>query len=169
MPVTNVRSGWDEGKLVFRDRASADPILELDGPAKVVVSPVHPTVHHTRQRFTTAQVNAGATILPAIPGYKYRMVDASLIAIGGSASGADSVDIIGTLSSPRKLMAGLEAGLTENTLLRAGAATNGVILAAGASFTANDANTAITIGKSGSNLATATHVDVLLSYAIEPA
>lgn len=127
-------------------------------------------VYQARQRFTAAEVNAGATMLAALPGFKYRVVDAALIAIGGNAATADSVDILGTQAeSGVKLMAGLVAGLTRSTLLRAGAATNGVILADGASFTACDANTAITVGKTGGSLATATHVDVLLSYAIDAA
>jgi hypothetical protein len=58
------------------------------------------------------------------------------------------------------------AGLTQNTLLRAGAA-NATILAGGASFVSNDVNTAITIGKTGGTLATSTHIDVLLTYVIE--
>jgi hypothetical protein len=40
-------------------------------------------------------------------------------------------------------------------------------LADGASLTALDANTAVTIGKTGGTLATATHVDVLLDYTAE--
>jgi hypothetical protein len=43
------------------------------------------------------------------------------------------------------------------------------VLAAGASFVANDAGSAITIGKTGGTLATATHVDVILNYVIEAA
>lgn len=131
--------------------------------------PVAGVARVLRTRATTAQVNAGLTLLPAVPGRKYRIHDVALIAIGGNAATATSVDILGTQSdSSVKLMAGLVAGLTQNTLLRAGAATNGVILAAGASFVANDVNTAITIGKTGSDLATATHIDVLLTYSIEP-
>jgi hypothetical protein len=122
-----------------------------------------------RKRFTAAEVNAGAEILPAIEGYKYRMQDCAMIAIGGNAATATTVDVLGTLSSSsRKLVANAVAGLTRSTVLRAGA-TNSTVLADGASFTANDANTAITIGKTDSNLATATHIDVLLSYAIEAA
>jgi hypothetical protein len=122
-----------------------------------------------RTRVTTAQVNSGATLLPALPGLKYRVQDMALIAIGGAAATATSVDIIATQSaSGVNLLAAAVAGLTQNTLLRAGA-TNAAILAAGASFVANDANTAITIGKTGSSLATATHIDVLLTYTIENA
>jgi hypothetical protein len=121
-----------------------------------------------RARFTAAQVNAGATILTALPGLKYRVHDISLIAEGGNAATATSVDVLGTQSaSSVKLMDGRVAGLTQNTLLRAGTATNGLILAAGASFAPCDANTAITIGKTGSDLATATHIHVLLTYDIE--
>lgn len=116
--------------------------------------------------FTTAQVNAGATILAAIPNVKYRIHDVAMIAVGGGASGATTVDVLGTQSaSSVKLMASAVAGLTQNTLLRAGA-TNGAILAAGASFDACDVNTAVTIGKTGSDLATATSVQVLLTYEL---
>jgi hypothetical protein len=64
-----------------------------------------------------------------------------------------------------KLLAAAVAGLTQSTVLRAGA-TNAAVLADGASFVANDTNTAISINKTGSNMATATHVDVLLTYEI---
>lgn len=120
-----------------------------------------------RTRVTTAQVNAGHTLLPAMTGLKYRVHDMALIAIGGNAATATSVDILATQSaSSVKLLAAAVAGLTQNTLLRAGA-TNAAILAGGASFIANDTNTAITIGKTNSDLATATHIDVLLTYSIE--
>lgn len=115
---------------------------------------------------TTAQVNAGLTLLPAVAGVKYRIHDMALIAIGGNASGATSVDIRGTQSaSVVSLMAGAVAGLTQNTLLRAGAA-NGAILAGGASFAECDTNTAITVTKIGSDLATSTAVHVLLTYEV---
>jgi len=125
-------------------------------------------VKHLRTRVTTAQVNAGLTLLPALAGQKYRLVDLSLIAIGGNAGGATGVLVRGTQSaSVVKLMDAKVAGLTQSNLLRIGTATNGVVLADGASFVANDANTAITIIKDGSDLTTATNVDVLLSYTIE--
>lgn len=120
-------------------------------------------VQQTRQRFTVAQVNAGATILSARAGIRYQMVDCALISIGGAAATATTVDILATQTSSVKLVAAAVAGLTQSTLLRAGA-TNATILADGASFVANDVNTAITIGKTGSNVATATHIDVLLTY-----
>lgn len=151
-----------EGVALEAASADGDVIEVLSGIGDMVGK-----VLHTRQRFTVAQINAGATVLPAIPGFKYRLVDAAMIAIGGSASAATTVDLLATQSaSSVKLVANAVAGLTQNTLLRAGA-TNSTILAAGASFVQNDVNTAITIGKTGSDVATSTHVDVLLSYEIE--
>jgi hypothetical protein len=136
----------------------------------IEVFPLDPdptAVRSVRTRFTTAQVNAGATLLPAVPGKKYRIVDMALIAIGGAAATATSVDILATQSaSSVKLLAAAVAGLTQNTLLRAGAA-NAAILAGGLSFVQNDVNTAITIGKTNSDLATATHVDALVTYVLE--
>jgi hypothetical protein len=123
-----------------------------------------------RVRTTTANVNAGATLLPAVPGFKYRLQDLALIAIGGNAQTATGVLVRGTQSaSVVKLMDAKVAGLTQSNLLRAGTATNGVILADGASFVANDVNTAITIIKDGTDLATATHIDALITYVLEAA
>lgn len=120
-----------------------------------------------RFRVTTANVNAGATLLAAIPGIKYRVHDVALISIGGAASGATTIDVLATQSTASvKILAAAVAGLTQNTLLRAGA-TNATILAGGVSFAQNDVNTAVTIGKTGADLATSTHIDVLLTYTME--
>jgi hypothetical protein len=122
-----------------------------------------------RSRVTTANVNAGATLLAAVPGFKYRIQDITMISIGGAAATATTVDVLGTQSaSSVKLLAVAVAALTQSAVVRAGAA-NATVLADGASFVACDANTAITIGKTGSSLATATHIDVLISYVLEAA
>jgi len=122
-----------------------------------------------RQRFTIAEVNAGATILPATPGIGYRMVGAILIAVGGAVGTATSVDILGTASSAsRKLVEGAQANLTQSAVVRDGG-TGGAVLADGASYTQNDANTAITIGKTGDAVDTATHIDVVFLYTAEQA
>ena len=125
-----------------------------------------------RIRVTTAQVNAagGTALLPALSGKKYRMVDATMIAIGGNASGATTVDIVSKqATSTVKLLAAAVAGLTENTILKPFTATHAAVLTAGASFAACDAGEAVLITKTGSNLATSTHIDVILSYCIEAA
>jgi len=125
-------------------------------------------VRNLRTRVTTANVNAGATLLAAIAGYKYRLIDAMAIAIGGAAGAVTTVDILGTQTSGVKLVAFAQAALTQSTVLRAGD-TNSAVLADGASFVACDANTAITIGKTGSTMTTATHIDIILTYTIEAA
>lgn len=115
---------------------------------------------------TTANVNAGATLLPAIPNVQYRIHDVAMIAVGGAATSSTSVDVLGTqAASSVKLFAGAVAGLTQDAVLRAGAA-NGAVLASGASFAPCDVNTAVTISKTGSNLTVATAVHVLLTYEI---
>ena len=151
-----------EGIALEAAAASGDVIEVL----MVEMPGLGPVPRVFRGRFTTAQVNAGATVLAAVPGYKYRVHDAAMIAIGGAAATATTIDLLGTQStSSVKLVANAVAGLTQNTLLRAGA-TNSAILAGGVSFVENDTNTAITIGKTGSDLATATHIDVLLTYEL---
>jgi hypothetical protein len=159
MPRTGIYSGirkQDNGNTLV-----VDPSLS----GKIAGGAI---VHFLRQRVTIAQVNAGLSLVAAPGlGYALRMVDLELIAVGGAAAGATTVDILATLATAsRKLVAAAVAGLTQSALLRAGAA-NAAILADGASFTANDENTPITIGKTGGALTTATHIDVLLAYVID--
>jgi len=116
-----------------------------------------------RHRVTTAEVNAGHGLVTPPKGMKVRMIDCALIAIGGAATGATTVDI---LMGGAKLVAAAVAGLTQSTLLRAGA-TNAAILADGASFVVGAADAPVTIGKTGGSLATATNIDVILTFALE--
>lgn len=146
--------------------ADNDVIEVLPGPNTDVLAGAG-LVQHSRTRVTTAQVNAGFTLLPAVAGRAYRITDIAMIAIGGNAATATGVLVRGTQAAAVvKLLDAKVGGLTQSRLLRAGEATNGVILADGASFVPNDANTAITVIKDGSDLATATNVDVLVSYVL---
>jgi len=120
-------------------------------------------VFNIRHRVTTAEVNAGHTLITPPSGKKVRVIDCTLIAIGGNASGATTVDI---LDGATKLIAAAVAGLTQSAVLRAGAA-NADVLADGASFVVRAANATISIGKTGNDLATSTAIDVLLSYCLE--
>ena len=128
-------------------------------------------VLNKRVRATTAEVNAGLLILPQLAGYKYRIVDLSMIAIGGAAQTATSVDIVTTQSgSAARPFVVAVAALTQSAVVKPNSA-NVTVLADGASFVANDENTAVYVSKqaAGSNLATATHVDVILTYTVEAA
>lgn len=158
-----------EGTAMEDASADGDVIEVLPGPnTDVAATTFAGSAKVLRTRVTAAQVNAGFTLLPAVIGYKYRLQDMAMIAVGGNAATATGVLIRGTQSaSVVSLMDAKIAGLTRSNLLRAGTATNGLILADGASFVANDANTAITVIKDGSDLATATHIDVLLTYTVE--
>lgn len=162
MAHTNVKSEWVDGNLIFRDKDGN--VVDFKAGA---VGAQHGSVFNIRKRFTIAEINAGAEILPAIAGLRYRMVDASIIGVGGALAAHTSIDILGTVSTARKLVAFLVAGTLQSVMLRAGAATNGVLLADGASFTQNDAGTAITIGKTGGDVTTATHGDVSFSFVVE--
>jgi hypothetical protein len=133
-------------------------MVRTDDPADVQV---------IRTRFTIAQINAGASLLAAVAGFAYRLVDAKLIAIGGAVITATDVRILGTRAAGSvALLAVAVAALTQSAVVRAGAA-NAAVLADGASFTPLDANTAITVGKTGGVAAGATHVDVIAQYVLE--
>jgi hypothetical protein len=122
-------------------------------------------IMNVRRRFTIAEVNAGATLVPAVSGKAIRMVACKAIAVGGAAGAVTTVDVLGTSTTSRKLVAYAQANLTQSTVLVDGG-TGGAVLADGASYTANDAGTAITVGKTGSNVTTATHIDVIFDYVL---
>lgn len=125
-------------------------------------------VRNVRTRLTIAEVNAGATLVAAATGYKHRLVDARVAAIGGNVGAVTTIDILGTQTTAQKLVTFAQANLTDDTLLKIGD-TGVSILDNGVSFIANDSGTAITIGKTGDAITTATHVDVFLSYVTEAA
>jgi hypothetical protein len=125
-------------------------------------------VRNTRTRFTVAQINAGAAFIPAPgAGYAIRMVNAEAIAVGGAAGAVTTVDILGTQgASSVKLVAFAQASLTQSTVLKSGGA-GAAVLADGASYAPCDENTAVTVDITGSDVTTATHIDVSCSYVIE--
>ena len=126
-----------------------------------------PVAYSLRTRVTLAQLNAGLTLLAAIPGFAYRLIDATLIAIGGAATTGTSVNLIGTrAAAPVQLLVAAVAALTQSALVRIGAA-NAVILADGASFTALDVNTPITVITVGAAMTVLTNLDVVLTFAID--
>lgn len=151
-------------------KADGGDTLVMESGAKIAAATatLPGVVQALRARVTIANVNAGATLLAALPGYKYRMVACKAIAYGGAVGTLTTVDILGTQSSGVKLVAFAQANLTQSTVLTAGG-TGAAVLADGASFTACDANTAITIGKTGGTGDTATGVDVIFEYVIEVA
>ena len=131
------------------------------------MSYINPKVRNVRTRFTVAQVNAGATVVPAIAGQKLRLVDCTAISVGGAAGAVTTVDILGTQATASvKLVAYAQASLTQSAVLKAGG-SGAAVLADGASYAACDTATAITVGKTGAAITTATHIDVNLSYVIE--
>jgi hypothetical protein len=119
-----------------------------------------------RTRVTAAQVNAGLILLAAVP-QAYRLLSAVLIAIGGAAAGATAVVLQGVRATTTVSLLSVDvAGLTRSTPVRMGDAA-AVVLADGASHTALDTNTPITIAKTGGTLTGATHIDVVLTYALD--
>lgn len=138
----------------------------LDAQSGAIVTGL---VLNLRTRVTITQANAGATLLAALTGYSYRLLPASSISvIGGAAGAVTTVDVLATQTSGVKLLAFAQAQLTDDAFLAPGI-TGCSVLANGASFVANDAATAITVGVTGSNVTTATHFDINLSYVIEAA
>lgn len=127
-------------------------------------------VRNAKRKFTVAEINAGTSWLSAVAGQKYRVIHCEMIAIGGALGTATSVDVLGTQSAGSvKLFAGQQASLTENKVCTNAVPAEIAELAAGLTHTACDANTAITVGKTGGAADTATHVIISLDYVMEAA
>lgn len=141
--------------------------MELHGYAIRTVVTGTPKVLTVRRRCTIAEVNAGVELLPARPGQKYRVTSARAISVGGAAAAVTTVDVLATQAAGSvKLAAFAQASLTQSAELKSGG-TGAAILADGASYAVNDVNTAITVGKTGASVTTATHIDVAVDYVIE--
>lgn len=184
--VKTTGTAWTEGQPLYWDiagaKASTDPsagpyvgtstAIAVSGAAvgnvklKDQAGGNQAGVLQVRKRFTIAEVIAGDTILAAFAGRKYRMIDCTVIAIGGAAAAVTTVDVLGDLGGSRKLVAFAQAQLTQSTVLRPGI-TGAAVLADGASFVANDAGDPILIGQTGSDITTATHIDVIFTYALD--
>lgn len=157
-------SRWVSGNLVYFT-ASGTEIFRIDGVAGIF-GQIN-TERTLRLRFTVAQVNAGATIVPALAGYKFRLTDLTMVAVGGNASGATAVVVQGVqAASTVSLISAAVAALTQSAVVKPHTASV-TVLADGASFVTCDANSALTVGKTGGSLATSTNIDVILTYAIE--
>ena len=133
-------------------------------------------VKSLRTRLTTAQVNAGADLLGALPGVRWRLFDAAMIAIGGAATTNTSVNITGTRSgSAVQLFIAATARLAQSVKLVTGTpfaiagAESLTSLADGASYTQLDNNTAVRATNVGAAMTVATHIDFLFSYVADPA
>lgn len=176
---------WTEGQPAYWDSAglkiTTDASLGLPIGAVVIAaasadttgivnlneSAVCGRIVVVRKRVAIAAINAApVTLLNAIPGIKYRLVDAIAIAIGGAAGAVTTVDVLGVLTTSRKLVAFAQASLTQSAVLRAGG-TGAAVLADGASYTANDAGTAITASITGASITTATSIDFQVTVALE--
>lgn len=157
------------GVLKWFRRSDHSEFFSIDGQYAQLNVPN--LLRTSRHRVTLAEVKAGHTLLPAVPGYKYRLVDLTLTAIGGGAAAADTVDVAATQGgSPALLAVTAVAGLTQNTVVPIGEETTSTILADGASFVANDVNTAITIADAGASaLSGPTYIDAVVSYVLEKA
>lgn len=133
-------------------------------------------VFNFRTRVPVADVNAGLTLLPALQRLAYRIIDITLVAVGGAATTATDARILGTRAGASvALLIAAVAALTQSAVVRPGLTTvSGVsgactVLADGGTFPTLDVNTAVTIGKTGGTMAGCTNIDVVISYVMERA
>lgn len=125
----------------------------------------YPKVRVAEGQLTTAQVNAGTTIVTGRAGTAITVVDGWLRSIGGAAGGATSVDVEDTNSSPVLAFKMAVGGLTQNAVARMGLATHSTNTGVGAALTKGEG---LQITATGT-LATSTHIDYCVFYTLEEA
>lgn len=118
-------------------------------------------VHYVRGNATTAEVNAGKVIVSPRPGKSICITGGHMVARGGNAATATSVDIKDTAGTPVVGVACAVAGLTANARLDFRAASNVTLTTFQQALTADKG---LKIQKTGSNLATATSVDYYVEF-----
>ncbi len=120
-------------------------------------------VYNTRHRVTIAEIDAGHTVVTVPADKGFRLVSCDAIAYGGAVTGLTTLDL---LSGATKLVAFAQASLAQSAVLKDGGA-GAAVLADGASYAVQADGQDITIGKTGGATATATGVDIILSYVLE--
>ena len=118
-------------------------------------------VHVAAGNALTAEINAGHVIAGGRKGKKIMVVGGQMIALGGNAATATSVDIKDTTGTPVVAVACGVAGLTENAQLDFDATSNVTRTTYRKPLTVDKG---LQIQKTGSNLATATSVDYYVEY-----
>ena len=145
------------GKVVINERVSGNQIILDDA-----------LVFNVRTRIAIADLAAATTLLPAIPGYRYRMIRCTASAFGGNAATSTSIDVSGTRAAAAVILVSfVTTDLDTSEVHWDGDGTTGVVLADGASYTQLDVNTAITAAEVGAGTTGATHIDLNLSYCVE--
>ena len=128
-------------------------------------------IYNLRTRVTTAQLNAGKTLLAAVTGRKYRLVNVKMISYGGSmasTTNATGVAVYGVQSASTVALYTVNLAQLGRSVVNTIGTASTAVLADGASFVDNDASSIITIAAvGGTDLITATGVDVDITYAIE--
>jgi hypothetical protein len=160
-----LKTKYNGSLLEFYD-TSGNLVYAIDASSGDVIG--GGVVNVIRTRATISTINGGFTLLAARPGWKYQLVSAAAIAYGGAVGAVTTVDLKGTQSTLKKLVAWAQASLTQSTRLEAGD-SGAAILADGASYIACDANTALTVDITGSNCTTATGIDFIVEYVMVPA
>lgn len=145
----------------------AGKFVPTEAMFKAIDSNFEEVVYNKKATYTTAQINAGVTVLSARVGRGYRLISCSIIAIGGAAGANTTIDVKGTQAATAvSLVAYARASLTENAVLNDGA-SGAAVLAAGASYNVCDDNTAITAINVGTAMTTATSVMLNITFAVE--
>lgn len=154
------------GGVTFTDAVTASAGVIGDITGDLTGQVVHnDNVRSKRVRVSLGELNAGHTLLPAVAGYGYRILDFTMIAVGGGLGTATSIEIEGDQSGAVDLFSVAAAQLTQSAVNKPdGAGTT--VLADGASFAVCSDNTAITISATGT-ADTLSNVDVILTYTLE--
>jgi len=130
---------------------------------KTIVATDGSMVYNTMHDVTAAEINSGHTIVTVPAGWRFRLIDVTATAYGGTCATSTSVYLKG---GSNVLVTYTVANLVQSTLLDM-TATGVAVVADGASFTAQTAGDDVTVKSDAATTGGCTGVRVVLSYALD--
>jgi hypothetical protein len=129
----------------------------------VVAATEGQVVYNVRRELTAAAIHTGATVITVPAGLQFRLVSASAIATVATCTTSTSIDLI---ANTTHLVAFTVSELVRSLVIKDGA-TGGVVLADGASYTAQTAGQDITIADVTGTTGGCTSVIFNISYTLQ--
>jgi hypothetical protein len=148
--------------LTFKSGAvTAVPVLDVTAAAAQ-----QSTVYSVYGSITTAQINTGLTIVPAVAGRAIKILGALVQAVGGAAAGCTAIQIDDTAGTPVVGLSWTVAALTSGTFVTSDTAPAAGALTATTFLTALTTGQGLQILKTGGSCTTLTSMNyrVLFTY-----
>jgi hypothetical protein len=145
--------------LLGKVNANNELVVSLEGAAtNTVLSEI--------QTISLAELNAGVTVLPAVAGLRYRIVNFGVMCIGG-ANATEAFQVKGTVSSVVTVLMS-QTAIAQGNLQRFTAAGTQLPATDGVAYAPLDVNTPVIVDSASGGATGPTSYQLLIDYVLEP-